>query len=132
MKIIILILLLFDLTSNLFAQDKKTDSTVLKAKFAISDAKHFKLDKQVWKAYRKHGINYTSDYFKPTTINTAHSELLTDSVYVKAFREAAYKKTTRKRTFGHYVLVGGGIYVAAIVVGGVVAIIGIALGFIKI
>jgi len=124
MKKIILLVFLFSLTLQLFAQ---TDSLKI-LKIAEADAQHFKLDKQTWKAYRKHQVGYTSDYFKPNNLNTTHPELLTDSVFVRDFREAAYRKTTRHRTVGHYILVGGGIYIGAIVVGTIIFIIVYASG----
>ncbi len=104
----LLLLILLSLASivQLFEQAVKPDSVTLKTKIAIADAKRFKLDKQTWKAYRKHQIGYTSDYFKPTNINTTNYNFLTDSVYVKAFREAAFKKAVRRSTIRHYIITG--------------------------
>ncbi|RYY07109.1 MAG: hypothetical protein EOP43_04225 [Sphingobacteriaceae bacterium] len=128
---LILFLLLLITKSFLLAQKVKTDSTSIKTKIAVSDAKHFRLNKQLWQANKKNGFDPTSDHFKPATTNTTHPEWLTDSVYVKAYRIAAFKKNIRRRTTGHYFLVGGGIYAGAIVIGTVVMVAGLALGFIK-
>ena len=53
--------------------------------------------------------NVGSDLFKPALSKVSDPLMLSDSVYVKAFRMAAYKKAFgyRKRTAGHYILVGG-------------------------
>ncbi len=127
----VLVLIFLTSISFLFAQSVKTDSTVFKTKIATEDAKHFKLDKQIWQANRKAGFDPTSDYFKPNTTNAAHPEWLTDSVYVKAYRNAAYRKNLKRRTTGHYFLVGGGIYVAALGVGLIIFIAVYASGGLK-
>jgi hypothetical protein len=60
--------------------------------------------------------NSNSDLFKPRIGIVSDATLINDSVYVKAFRATAYKKAYRyrKRTTGHYVLVGGIIAVSAV------------------
>ncbi len=103
-KLLLSFLMMIASTFELFAQETVVDSIKLKTKTATEHAKRFKLDKQTWKVYRKHGINYTSDHFKPNTVNSAHPEWLTDSVYVKTFREAAYKKTIRRSLIRHYIV----------------------------
>lgn len=39
-------------------------------------------------------------------INSTHPDWFTDSVYVKAFREAAYKKTLQRSLIRHYIING--------------------------
>ena len=53
--------------------------------------------------------NAGSDLFKPTLSKVSDPLMLNDSVYAKEFRMVAYKKAFgyRKRTAGHYILVGG-------------------------
>lgn len=106
MKKILLLFLIIGSAIHILAQNINTDSTVSKTKIAAEDAKHFKLDKQVWRTNRKAGFDPSSDYFKPNTTNTTHPEWLTDSVYVRAFRNAAYRKNLKRRTIAHYFLVG--------------------------
>lgn len=64
-------------------------------------------------------VDYTSDFFKPTKATTADTALLSDSVYVKAFRSAAYKNTSSRRTTGHYIAI------ATAIAAGLVLIIGL-------
>jgi len=61
--------------------------------------------------------NAGSDLFKPRAGIVSDVTLLNDSVYVKAFRVAAYKKAFgyRKRTAGHYILFGVVAAVSAVI-----------------
>lgn len=90
-----LLLLLFSLipTFQLLAQEIGIDSTALKAKLVKIDIRHFYLNKQDWKDCKKQHFKPTSDYFKPNTTNVSNPDLLSDSVYVEAYRIAAFKKT---------------------------------------
>lgn len=112
---ITLILLLSTLFFNceLFVQ---TDSTSLKTTFATSDARRFKPTKQIRIDYRKHSLSNTSDYFKPTIQNVSNPGLLKDSIYVKSFKNAAYKNSIRKIKFKQKIIIG------SIVVAGLVAL----------
>lgn len=74
---------------------------------AHANAKNFRLDHVIWKKYR-HKLSYTSDYFKPHSADLKNTALLSDSVFVDAYRHEAYKINKRRRTPWHYVLVGGG------------------------
>ena len=56
---------------------------------------------------RKNRGNSGSAYFKPVAANVSNKALLGDSVYVIAYRQAAYAKTRHRHTAGHYVLWGG-------------------------
>jgi hypothetical protein len=83
-------------------------------KAAQADAKTFRLDNATWKN-NKRKLPATSDHFKPTEVNQRSPALLTDSVYVEAYRKAAFRKNEHRRTTWHYVLVGGSILTIAYV-----------------
>ena len=102
---------------GLFSQSLSKDSLI---KAAYADAENFKLNRQNFKVFRKSRSNSYSDLFKPAKANVSDTTLLRDSVYVNAFRNAAYRKTLKRRTTGHYFLMGGVIYVAITVVATVV------------
>jgi hypothetical protein len=102
---IYLSLFLCTLMSAAFCQNKHRDSLT---KAAQEDAKTFRLDHAIWKKYKRKLLS-TSDYFKPDDANKIKPGLTTDSIYVEAYRKAAFKKTEHRRTPWHYVLVGGGI-----------------------
>jgi hypothetical protein len=104
-KALYLVLCLTVLTSAARCQSAHQDSLV---KLARADARKFRLQDDVWKAHKRR-LPVTSDYFKPTQSSTGNMALLTDSIYVKAYREAALKKNKHRRTPWHTVLVGGGI-----------------------
>jgi len=143
-KILIVSMLLVVCSAvSLFAQDIKRDSII---KIAMADAENFELNKKDMEKFRidrrdqllgmhdpskmfdrnyreqvrTQKVDYTSDYFKPTKAMVSDSTLLTDSVYVKAFRDAAYNKTLKKRTAGHYIAIFGSI---AVVVTAFIAIV---------
>ena len=99
-----LCVLLFSFTAPVSAQTKKQDSI---RRLARADVKKFELDKSDFKIFSANRNNGKSDLFKPTVANTNHTELLTDSTYVKYFRERTYQKTTHRHTIGHYFLIGG-------------------------
>jgi hypothetical protein len=102
------ILCLFITISSLLAQTTHRDSVV---RIAQEDAKNFKLSSADKERFKQDKDNYSSDLFKPTDRIASDNKLLQDSVYVKAFRAAAYSKVRNKRTAGHYVLLGVGGYV---------------------
>jgi len=120
-KISILLLFLISGT-QVFAQVAKNDSTDLKTKIAENDAKNFKLDKEIRKKYKKHHFDYHSDYFKPNESTVSNTSLLKDSVYVKAYRRAAYIRNIKRRTAGHYVIVGAEVLIVAYLVFAVIVI----------
>jgi len=64
-----------------------------------------------FKVYRRNR-ELASDYFKPVPSAVSDTTLLKDSVYVKTYREEAWKRTRRRRTFGHYA------WVSSAVIGG--------------
>lgn len=105
LKTIYLSLFLCSVISTAFCQATHRDSL---NKAAKADAKTFRLDDAIWKKYKRK-LPSTSDHFKPTEANQKNSARLTDSVYVKAFRQAAFKKNKQRRTPWHYVWIGGSI-----------------------
>jgi len=72
--------------------------------------------------YDYNQIDYTSDYFKPTKATTKDTTLIRDSIYVKAFRDAAYQHTTARRTAGHYIAIWGGVTVGIFLIIGFILI----------
>jgi hypothetical protein len=117
MKVLILFLLFFSATFQLLAQVTKADSVAFKITIATSDARHFKTNKQINLAYRKHRITHTSDYFKPITNAVDSPNFTADSVYVKAYKNAAYEKTTDRRNFRRYVLMNASYLLLLILAG---------------
>jgi len=111
LKIIYLSFFLCIVISTAFCQATRRDSLTKAAK---ADAKTFRLNNAIWKEYKRK-LPSTSDHFKPTEANQLNRTLLTDSVYVKAYREAAFKKNKHRRTPWHYVLISGSILTAAYV-----------------
>lgn len=90
----------------LFSQSRIKDSLSVKKKQAISDAKRFKLDREIHKRYRKKYFDEQSDYFKPNELTTNDPKLLKDSGYVNAYRHAAYLKNARRKTTAGKILIG--------------------------
>jgi len=81
----------------------RRDSVV---KIAQKDAKKLKLSKADLKVFRRDRTNQSGDFFEPDKTTTPDTTLLRDSVYVHAFRMAAYKRYKHKRTAAHYAIVG--------------------------
>ena len=108
------------MTADLQAQAISRDSLV---DSAFADVKKFKLSKQQFKEFKKNKTNSYSDLFKPTEAGVSNPGFLADSVYVNAFRNAAYQKTLKRRTTGHYFLVGGVAYVVVVAVATVVVLL---------
>ncbi|WPU98052.1 hypothetical protein SNE26_18675 [Mucilaginibacter sp. cycad4] len=109
----VLLFLLVTCASLARAQQATHRDSVIKA--ARVDAKNFRLDDATWKKYH-HKLPYTSDYFKPQASGLKDTTLLSDSVYVDAYRQAAFKRNKHRHTPWHYVLVGGGIAAGLVVV----------------
>lgn len=95
---------------KLQAQKTRKDSIT---RIAQADSKNFRLNKTDLKKFRKDRRNYNSDFFKPPKVRD--STLLKDSLYLKAFRDAAYKKTRKRRTAGHYVIIGAANYATGLI-----------------
>jgi len=112
MKNIVLLVFLFSTTLQLFAQ---TDSIALKTEIAFADAKHFRINKQIFKACRKKLATETSDYFKPNEVGIQNKSLLQDSDYVKAYKIAAYNRTLRQIKLNKTIIITGGIVIVGIV-----------------
>lgn len=115
MKTLLLALMLMVIAPGLKGQQTiSRDSAMIE--MANSDVKSFQLERSTWKRFKEHHFPGSSDYFKPTRLNSSDTSLLNDSTYVKAFRAAAYKKTLHRRTAGHKTLLIGGISLAVIAV----------------
>lgn len=113
LKVIYLSLLLCTIANAAFSQSQHRDSIL---KVARADARKFRLEDAVWKKYKRN-LPSTSDHFKPAKgSNQVSAELITDSIYVQAYREAAFKKNKHRRTTWHKVLVGTGIAAGAYVI----------------
>ena len=97
--------------ANSYSQTMNPDS--LKT-LAIKDAGKFKLEKERLEKFKKHRSDASSDFFKPTTADASSATLLNDSIYVKTFREAAYKKTKKLNAKGEHKRIGVLGYVAAL------------------
>ncbi|HZY36226.1 MAG TPA: hypothetical protein VFE53_06235 [Mucilaginibacter sp.] len=76
---------------------------------AKTDGRRLHLSTAQRQKFNADNKNAGSDLFKPALSTVSDTLMLSDSVYAKAFRAAAYKKAFgyRKRTAGHYILVGG-------------------------
>lgn len=101
--LLLLLLLLASLPAfQLFADARPIDSIRFKQRKAVWDVRFFKPDKQSWKVFRKNRFEPTSDYFKPKPGNVKHPDLISDSVYAKAYREAAFNRTKHRNTYIYY------------------------------
>ena len=116
----LLVLLSLFSTFQLFAQTIKTDSTVLKTTLATSDAMYFRVGKEVRRAYRKHQLTTTSDYLNPAGNSIRNPNLLTDSVYVNAYKNIAYKNSIDSIKAERKVIVIAGVVIVGVVAGAIV------------
>ncbi|MFD0940748.1 hypothetical protein [Pedobacter boryungensis] len=104
-------LLIFFISTKSIAQTVNKDAI---EKTADKDVRNlFKLEKSKLHTFRKYRYTSSSDFFKPSELNVSDPSLLTDSVYVNAYRTAAYYKTKSRRTAAHYVVLGAGTIVVA-------------------
>jgi hypothetical protein len=101
---IIVLFTLFSYPLCLIAQKKFTNKQIIA--FAKVDANNFKLNDKDLKDFRKRR-DINAVYFKPDSNSTSNYALINDSTYIKAYTEKAYRKTEKRRTFGHYALIGG-------------------------
>ncbi len=110
-----------------FASDSiKQDSITYNTKITIDakwDARKIRLARTNREKFNASGKNPNSDLFKPRNELVSNTALLVDSVYVKAFRLAAYKKALayKKGSVAHCFLIGG------LTIVGVYATIGLIL-----
>lgn len=101
-----------------FSQSIHPDSI---KKMAAADAEKFKISDENLKKFRSERSKHTSDIFKPTTNTTSSVLLLNDSVYVKAYRQAAHQNTKdnnkvvkKRSTIGTVGYVAGGLAIVAL------------------
>jgi hypothetical protein len=116
-NIILLLLLSFVPTVQLFAQKAQPDSVTIKIELAKADARHFRPNKQIRTARKNRLLLNSSDYFMPTANTVSNSKLLTDSVYVKAFKDAAYNRSIHNGKTSYYAVVSAEIIGGALVAG---------------
>jgi hypothetical protein len=95
---------------------------------AKTDGRRLRLTTAERQKFNNDKKNAGSDLFKPALSTVSDTLMLSDSVYAKAFRLAAYKKAFayRKRTTGHYILVGGIVAASAVAAVLIVAVIAFA------
>lgn len=74
---------------------------------AYRDAANFKLN-------NKEKINL--EYFSPSEHDVSDPLLLNNPEYIKAFKNFAFKKERKKRTFLHYVLIGATTFGTAVAI----------------
>jgi hypothetical protein len=85
---------------------------------AVKDARAFKLPPDQRKDFKKGMLPKSSDYFKPTALYCADPQMLTDSNYVREFREAAFRRAGHKSGFRTiYIVVGVLVLFAALYAG---------------
>ncbi|MBD1366624.1 hypothetical protein IDJ77_22625 [Mucilaginibacter sp. ZT4R22] len=125
MKTLLVVALMILMGGVAYAQTTRADSArILKA--VKADLKKFKLDKRLWKDFKDRQFGVTSDHFKPVKASVSDSTLLNDSVYVRAYRAGAAKKTSKRHTTGHYFLFAGG---ASIIILAAAMLTAVALAF---
>jgi hypothetical protein len=122
MKRIILLLLLSLSSTFQFQLSAQADSTTLKTTLATNDARYFRVGKEVRRAYRKHHLTTTSDYLNPAGNRIGNPDLLTDSVYVKAYKNIAYKNSISSIKTERKVIVIAGVVIVGVVVGALLII----------
>ena len=88
---------------SVMAQTARRDSIV---KIGVKDGRNLHLSHLEQMRFKEDKDNYISDLFKPSAATSSDTALLKDSVYVKAFRMAAFKKAHERKP-GHYFLIGG-------------------------
>ncbi len=125
-NIILLLLLLLVPTLQLFAQDTRSDSIAIKIKLAKADVRKFRTTKQIRTARRKRLLLNSSDYFKPTAATVSNPKFLTDSIYVMAYKDAAYNRSIHNSSLVnlHYRPDLSAGHITKVVIGAAVVIIG--------
>ncbi|WP_421942804.1 hypothetical protein [Pedobacter sp.] len=114
----ILFVCLLAASTQTFSQSTHPDSV---KETAIMDAEKFKLNEANLKRFKSERSKHTSDFFKPTSSTASNASLLNDSVYVKAFRQAAHKNTRssnkvkKNSTMETVGYVAGGVAVVALI-----------------
>ncbi len=104
-KVFILIVLLnFNSFISLTAQTKKE---IIKTA-RVDVGKQFEISNAEYKKFKKDRTNKTSDLFKPKPTTVSDIALLADSVYVKAYRNFAYRRARTKADSELVIWVGGG------------------------
>ncbi|MGA9651348.1 hypothetical protein [Pedobacter sp.] len=106
------------LSGNAFSQTSNPDSI---KRIAVADVQNFMLKEETIKKIRNQRSESSSDYFKPSKEQASNTSLLNDSIYVKAYRDAAYNKIrnskaeTKRGGIGTVGYVAGALAVFAVV-----------------
>lgn len=106
------------LSGNAFSQTSYPDSI---KRIAVADVQNFMLKEETIKKIRNQRSESSSDYFKPSKEQASNTSLLNDSIYVKAYRDAAYNKIrnskaeTKRGGIGTVGYVAGALAVFAVV-----------------
>ena len=103
-QVLIALLFFFLTTTNLSAQTSGPATAIKQAK---RDVLRFRLDKTTYQKFKKDRLNADADYFKPLKSMVRDTTLLSDSNYVKAFRNTAYRKTKSRQLNNSIYIVGG-------------------------
>ena len=104
MRKLLLLFLIIGLSNFLYAQVSHNDSLIQQAKI---DSRKFSISKSDLKKFKKQRWLSTADYFKPSVKNTSNVYLLTDSVYVKSYRMAAFRRTRTVIDSNKAILIAG-------------------------
>lgn len=113
-----LLLCLLVASTQTFSQTIQPDSV---KKIAVADAEKFKISDENIKRFKSERSRKTSDIFKPTANTTSNVQLLNDSVYVAAFKQAAHQNTKntikvkKSSTIGTVGYVAGGLALVGLI-----------------
>jgi len=80
---------------NVASAQKNTIDTAITIKRAQKFARSFRLDEDLQPKFIASNFPATSDYFKPTSENVSDPLMLSDSVFVKAYKAAALASTIK-------------------------------------
>lgn len=94
-KIMLLALALTVIFINVATAQKNSTDTSLTIKRAQKFARLFRLDEDLQPKFIASNFPATSDYFKPTSENVSDPLMLSDSVFVKAYKAAALASTIK-------------------------------------
>ena len=117
----LLTFLLFSVFSMQFVPAQSIDTLSID-QTAATDAKKAKKGYIYARQVRSLKIPPSSDHFKPDLSTTSDQSLLNDSMYVRTFREVSYKRASKHRTVGHYVILGVGVYTGVLLIASLVVL----------
>jgi len=97
------------------------------AEIAQQDAKQFRLSANEMEKFKTEQLANTSDYFKPNSNYASNPALLNDSVYAKAFRQAAFYQALTQKDHSPkmvIIIIGAGTVAAGLLILGISALAG--------